>query len=359
MKCIKCDADIPDNSIFCNICGRKQIKEYKKGKKQRGNGTGSVFKLPNGKYRAVVTLGYSADGHRKQRTKSGFKTKKEALEYLPKLRGLPETNKIKFNKLYEMWKETHFLTIGKSKQQSYNTAYKRCSDLYFKNIDEIKLNDMQKLVDNCPGAYYPKQDIKVLLNNVMRYGVMNEYCKVNYAQYIKLPPLEKSKKTAFSDDEIKNIWKVYNNGNSFAGYILIMIYTGMRYGEIAIIKKDDIHINERYILGGIKTDAGKNRQILISEKIVPIIESIYSKCNNKLLEMSEEEFYNNFKSTLKEAGTRPLTPHCCRHTFATLMAKADVQPAIIKEAAGHANYSTTLEYTHIPLKTKLEAVNKI
>mgnify|MGYP004474496643 FL=1 len=330
-----------------------------RGKKQRGNGTGSVYKLPNGKYRAVVVLGYDTNKKRVQRTKSGFKTKREALEYLPKLREAPNIEKIKFNKLYEMWKNTHFLTIGKSKQQSYNTAYKRCSSLYFKNVDEIKLDDMQKVVDNCPGAYYPKQDIKVLLNNVLRYGVMNEYCKVNYAEYIKLPPLEKSKKTAFTDEEIKNIWAVYNKGNTFSGYILIMIYTGMRYGEISTIRKEDIHIAERYMMGGIKTDAGKDRQILISEKIAPIVERFYNICDKKLLEMSEEDFYNRFKAALNEAKTRPLTPHCCRHTFATLMAKAEVQPSIIKEAAGHANYSTTLGYTHIPLKTKLEAVNKI
>ncbi len=327
-----------------------------RGKKQRGNGTGSVYKLPNGKYRAVVV---DTNKKRVQRTKSGFKTKREALEYLPKLREAPNIEKIKFNKLYEMWKNTHFLTIGKSKQQSYNTAYKRCSSLYFKNVDEIKLDDMQKVVDNCPGAYYPKQDIKVLLNNVLRYGVMNEYCKVNYAEYIKLPPLEKSKKTAFTDEEIKNIWAVYNNGNTFSGYILIMIYTGMRYGEISTIRKENIHIAERYMMGGIKTDAGKDRQILISEKIAPIVERFYNICDKKLLEMSEEDFYNRFKAALNEAKTRPLTPHCCRHTFATLMAKAEVQPSIIKEAAGHANYSTTLGYTHIPLKTKLEAVNKI
>lgn len=330
-----------------------------RGKKQRGNGTGSVYKLPNGKYRAVVVLGYDTNKKRVQRTKSGFKTKREALEYLPKLREAPNIEKIKFNKLYEMWKNTHFLTIGKSKQQSYNTAYKRCSSLYFKNVDEIKLDDMQKVVDNCPGAYYPKQDIKVLLNNVLRYGVMNEYCKVNYAEYIKLPPLEKSKKTAFTDEEIKNIWTVYNNGNTFSGYILIMIYTGMRYGEISTIRKENIHIAERYMMGGIKTDADKDRQILISEKIAPIVERFYNICDKKLLEISEEDFYNRFKAALNEAKTRPLTPHCCRHTFATLMAKAEVQPSIIKEAAGHANYSTTLGYTHIPLKTKLEAVNKI
>lgn len=356
--CVKCGKQIEDDSIFCRYCGRKQTRDFKKGKKQRGNGTGSVFKLKNGTYRAVITMMYK-DGQRIQRTKSGFKSKKEALEYLPILKNEPQTKDIKFFDLFEMWRSTHYITIGKSKQQTYNTAYKRCKDLYFRNAAEIKLNDMQTIVDNCPGGYYPKHDIKVLLNNMFRYAKINEFCTVNFAEYIKLPPLEKSKKDAFTDDEIESLWKLYESGNEFTGYILIMIYTGMRYGEISTIKKENIYLEERYMIGGIKTDAGKNREILINEKIYPIMCRFYDKCSDKLLELSEERFYKQFKECLAAANTRPLTPHCCRHTFSTLMAKAEVQPAIIKEAAGHANYSTTLGYTHIPLKTKLDAVNRI
>ncbi len=357
MLCVKCKKEIDDNSLYCKYCGTKQTK-LKKATKSRGNGTGSVFRLPSGKYRVAVTLGY-IDGQRIQKTKSGFKTKKEALEYIPLLKASSKENKIQFCKLFEIWKDSHYLTIGKSKQNSYNTAYKRCKDLYLMNVDEIRLADMQKIVDNCPGAYYPKQDIKVLLNNVLRYGVINLYCNVNYAEFIKLPPLEKSKKTAFTQDEIIKIWDAYNNGTDFAKYILIMIYTGMRYGEISQIKKENINLAERYMIGGIKTDAGKNRQIMIPDKIFPIVEKIYFSSGTKLVEMNSEHFYSSFHACLKEAGTRPLTPHCCRHTFSTLMAEAGIQPAIIKEAAGHANYSTTLGYTHIPIKAKLEAVNKI
>ena len=219
---------------------------------------------------------------------------------------------------------------------------------------------MQTVVDCRQGGYYPKHDIKVLFNHMFRYAKINEYCSTNYAEYIKLPPLEKPNKIAFNDKEIKNLWIDYNSGNGFSGYILIMIYTGMRYGEISTIRKDNIYLEKQYMIGGIKTDAGKNRVIPIADKILPIVEKLYHKNNKKLVELSEKVFYQEFKSAIKRIhGRQNLTPHCCRHTFSTLMAEKGIQPAIIKETAGHANYSTTLGYTHISLESKLEAANKI
>ena len=86
MLCRKCKKDITDGSKFCNWCGAKQ--DYEKASKKRGNGQGCVYRMPNGKWKAEVTLGYDeADGKlkRKKATKTGFETKKDALAYIPQL----------------------------------------------------------------------------------------------------------------------------------------------------------------------------------------------------------------------------------------------------------------------------------
>lgn len=81
-----------------------QVRETKKGKKVRGNGQGTAYKLPNGSYRAVVTFGY-IEGKRIQKTKSGFKNKKDALEYIPILRkDIQEKNISLFLKLFKCGK---------------------------------------------------------------------------------------------------------------------------------------------------------------------------------------------------------------------------------------------------------------
>ena len=62
MKCRKCKAEISDDFLFCPICGTKQTAQQKT--KSRGNGTGSVYQLPNKSWIAVRVLGYKigADG---------------------------------------------------------------------------------------------------------------------------------------------------------------------------------------------------------------------------------------------------------------------------------------------------------
>ena len=75
--------------------------------------------------------------------------------------------------------------------------------------------------------------------------------------------------------------------------------------------------------------------------------------------MHEKVFYNLYYAVIEQLGIRKLNPHCCRHTFFTLMADAGVQPAVITETGGYEDYSTTMQYTHIKLEKKLEAVNRL
>ena len=48
MICRKCKADVPDGP-YCSQCGAKQAVS-RQNTKSRGNGQGSVYRLPNGKY---------------------------------------------------------------------------------------------------------------------------------------------------------------------------------------------------------------------------------------------------------------------------------------------------------------------
>lgn len=336
--------------------------------KTRGNGEGTVFKRGKTWVAQVTLWKLGNDGKKKRayRTKSGFKLKKDAVTYLDILkRSQAQAPSITFNALYLLWSKEHYPKISRDAENGYKAAYAKCGDIYFREFAGLKTADLQYITDHAksangkPLSRRSMADIKSLFNNLYNFALKNDYCQKNYAQFIELPKKPKSKKDAFTQDEIDALWKAYQGGNDFVGYILIMIYTGMRFGEISTIKLENVHLAERYMIGGIKTDAGIDREIPINERIFPIVQKLYEHNEKKLLEMHEKVFYNQYYTVIEQLGIRRLNPHCCRHTFFTLMADAGVQPAVITETGGHEDYSTTMQYTHIKLDKKLEAVNKL
>lgn len=55
------------------------------------------------------------------------------------------------------------------------------------------------------------------------------------------------------------------------------------------------------------------------------------------------------------------TPHCCRHTFISLMVHSGVNITIIKQIVGHKRVMTITEsvYTHFTNNDFIDEVNKI
>ena len=164
MICRKCKAELPDGSKFCNMCGCRVASAGRK-LKSRGNGTGSVYRRGN-KWMCAIITGYTmgADNklHKRTKTKGGFKTKTEALEYLPKLRLEPERKpKSKtFAQLYEAWLPTH--RAGKDTLNCYKAAYKYFEPVHYLNIDDIDIDDLQECVDECPKGRRTKENMKAI-----------------------------------------------------------------------------------------------------------------------------------------------------------------------------------------------------
>lgn len=364
MLCRKCGVEMPEQAVYCMICGKK-LETTKKSVKQRGNGQGTVYKLPNGKYAAEVTLYYYIDqnGQRKRKRKTKqFEKKKDAVAALPELlKAESIIRPVTLSELHEVFlKSKKYEELSKSQQDKLRYAWNRLKRLHQCNIANLTIDQMQRIIDEQAQTFYPAKDMKTVLSHCYTLAIQREIVQYNKTQYLELPPLKKSKRDAFNADEIQKLWEAWDSGKTFAGYVLIMIYAGLRYGEISTINKSNIHLSEHYAIGGIKTDAGIDREIAFADKIMPVVEYFYQNTRSDvLMDMPENKFYDSYHSLTSELGIRDLPPHCCRHTYFTRLAAENVHEAVITEAGGHKDLSVTMNYIHIPLSEKLAAVNKI
>lgn len=78
----------------------------------------------------------------------------------------------------------------------------------------------------------------------------------------------------FTQNEIEklwnNLWKV-----KFVDWVLIQCYMGWRPQELAILRLDEVNLDNWTITGGIKTDAGKQRTVPIHTKIKTLVQKNY------------------------------------------------------------------------------------
>lgn len=376
MNCKKCGNEIPDNSVFCMFCSFDQRKAVKSKKpKTRGNGTGTAYK--RGKYwEAQYTCGKKISPKTgklitDRRRKSGFLTKKEALEYIPiiaakKIVTREVTTLVMF---WDNYSNNAMQKLSKSKQTAYKIAYNKIEsyssvyDIVNMPIKDLTINHLQEMVNSVAATYYPARDIKNLLSHLYKRAMAQKDVMVNLANFIILPELEEEAPNPFNEDELKKLWNDYGKGNKFTAYILLMIYSGMMPGKLFRAEKNMVDWEKQQIIGcGLKTKKRKITPIIIADFIIPVVKEI---CDNaateKLLSIGENNFYKEFHETLSRCEIEDRTPYACRHTTATALALGNIAPAIIQEVMRHTKFSTTQRYIHVDVDTApmLDAVNKM
>ena len=365
MLCKKCKQEIPDWSVFCNLCGAKQIRE--RSIKKRGNGQGTVYKGKNGKWIAEYTIGWdNEDGTlaRRKRRKTGFATKNEAIAYLPNLQqNLPQQDmNVKFKDLYKKWLDGHTEKVTQSTINCYKSAYKYFSTLYYVEIAKIRTEHMQKCIDECPHGTRTKENMKALGTSLWRYAMQLDIVDRNYAEYIYIKKEEQAEKIAFSREQLAMMWANVDKVPNIK-YVLVLCYTGMRLSEMLGAMTENYYREEGYFITGVKTDAGKKRIITISPKIRPFFAD-FGKEKHLFTNLSAKKFRTSLYypalqelglDTLDNEGEHIYTPHCCRHTFATLMKNVPAPPTDKQKLIGHAKFEMTAHYTH----TDIESLKKI
>lgn len=170
----------------------------------------------------------------------------------------------------------------------------------------------------------------------------------------------KKEKEIFSDADIEKLEK---NGSDTAKIILMLIYTGMRIGELFGLPLADYH--GTYVVGGEKTAAGRNRAIPIRPEGRAYFAYFAARAKGTLLlsGYTGQQVPANFRRRdyyplLEQLKIERKTPHATRHTYASWARRSGMATEILQKILGHADYSTTANiYVHTDISELIAAVD--
>ena len=327
------------------------------------NGYGSVTKLSGRRrnpYMVRITMGRDDYGQIVRKVLGYYHTKADALQALADYNHDPydlSADKLTFAQAYEMWSARHYPTVSDPLAKRYTQMYTICAPIADKPLANLKLIHLQALVDAQP-KYHTRSHLKLLMSQVYDFAIQRDIIATNYAARVdtgKDPGVQNPHKP-FAPDEITALWA--RSDEPIPRLALILIYTGMRVGELAEMRTANVHLDERYMIGGLKTDAGKNRIIPIHHKILPLIAQLYDPAAEYLI----------MPHRVANAYQRPFTAaipghrtHDCRHTFASLMDVAGANRSALKRIMGHSNGGdiTDTVYIHKTVADLLQNVELI
>ena len=314
-----------------------------------------------------------------------------------------------FGDWLEQWLKLKKVEISDKKYKSY--LYKKS---YLKNIlnipvSKIRTQDLQNIIlDNMHLSEYTLNQIKGMCSQIIQLAIDNRVLDYNPAKAVKIPRLNnniKNLRRALTEEEQQ--W-IINTPHKAQLPAMIMMFAGLRRGEVIPLLWSDIDLNNGTIqvnksvenINGVlkvkkslKSEAGK-RIVYIPDILINYLKPLKPSKGNELvctsakgIMLTDDSWRSMWDSYLTELNLKygdfsnykdfnvpkskfapvkipfvipRFTAHWLRHTFITMLYMAGVDVLTAKEQAGHSDIKTTMAiYTHLDNKYKAKTMNKL
>lgn len=311
--------------------------------------------------------------------------------------------------LFSEYLKFYLFTIKKPKLKiaSYDREIRTAENNIIPHIGGYKLSELNtkliqdKLINKLVSKNYSYSTINkvfVLTNECLRFACHQDLIPKNPCEFVIKPTrsnvkVEEKNIRFFTDDEISRFIDValskYDNGKSryTNGYpLIILIYTGLRIGEMLALKWKDVDLKNRFIRVKANIAVVKQndvRKVVLQNstktrdsRVVHLTTSAlkYFEEYNRIVSPNQNDFVfvteglrdvsairNSYLGICKRANIDdPQGLHTLRHTFASLMIRKGVDIKIISEMLGHSSVSFTYNtYVHLLEEEKAKVIAQI
>jgi integrase len=364
-------------------------------------GKGSINKMADGKFRLRVSMGYTPDRRKIERSKIVYvegRTEKEQYSkaqismrrYITELeKEIGRGGNISFDAFFARWEDDYAkpqLEKGTLNWYRENTPIIReyFGNRKLNNIGVKDIDDFMKWTVTIKGKSkaYANTLLKIL-KAILQLAVKWEWIDRNPCEKVTPFKVPKTKISVYNTDMALKMFDVLEKYPMQKRlYVYLPSFCGLRREEVVALRWANIDLQERklYVKEAARY-AGKEFGVYLkppktedSERTIDIPEFLIEPLKlykteqrkTRLLmgpqwEMNDFVFINEengkmiypdslscwFRRFIKRHGLNHITYHGLRHTFASLLLKSNVDIASISKTLGHSNVSTTIKiYIH-------------
>jgi integrase len=356
----------------------------------------------------VVDIGRDpVAGARRQKTKGGFRTRRDAEEALARIVAgidvpIVGIGSLTLDEFCQQWLTGHCPTVKATTAKCYR---ERLEWYVLPRLGRVKLADLCPLhiqtlwadllvsggkrggplrASSVAGV---RRALRKALNDAVSWGIIAK----NPVAQVKGPRLESSEMRTWTSDEARRFIELLSD-DRLAALWVVAITTGMRRGELAGLRWIDIDLDTGNIaLRNTRVAVGhavheyepksrtSRRAIAIDEHVVTVLRThrrrqlverlawgpayddtgyVFTNENGELLHPNRiTVLFHRHREALELPAIRL---HDIRHTSASLMLAAGVHPKVVSERLGHSSIAITLDlYSHVIPGLQAEAAEKL
>lgn len=279
-------------------------------------------------------------------------------------------------------------------------------EFYNKTIHSIKVSDAKlfliKLQQDGKGSSTVKT-IRGVLRPAFQMAVDDDMLMKNPFGFELAGVIVNTEKTreAITPEQMQNFLKFVHDDNVYCKYyevFYILFHTGMRISEFCGLTLSDLDMENRiinidhqlqrtaqgdYVIEATKTNAG-TRKLPMTDDVWYMFQAIIDDRPKRMREIMVDghigflfrddrglplvalHWENRFKHAVKRYNDifrvqlPNISPHVCRHTYCSNMARAGMNPKTLQYLMGHSDIGVTMNtYTHLGLDAAKEEMIRL
>lgn len=368
--------------------------------------TGSIREKPlkNGiSYQIVIEGGYDELTGKRIRVHKNVKcSKREAKSIMHRMITEMEQGKLtqrsnkKVGDWMDEWVENYLPKIEETTRVGYRTKI-RCyikpalGDIFIKSL---RTEHIQRMVNDMINRGLSPKNIRDTFNNInaaMKKAVKLKLIPYNPCEAVELPRLKKYRAKVYTAEMIQNLLDIATGTDMYLP-VFLLVMVGLRRGELLALRWDDIDFKNnilkvRYnmvngekgcVIKAPKSESGI-RDIYLGDDVMTVLKQARLQYMNDVF--SYGSGFQNLGFVIRQEDGSPYKPdsmtqkwrrfleehdlpkirlHDLRHSNATALISAGVNPRVVQQRLGHSDVNITLNtYTHVLPEMDMEAAAKL